>query len=461
MPYETINPATGERLQTFPEHTEEEIQEKLAHANSAYSRWRSLSFQERAAIVKKAAGIMRERSEEFSNLITLEMGKLIKESRGETALSADILSYYASNAESFLAPVLLDPAEGKTLVVSQPIGVLFGIEPWNFPYYQLARFVAPNLMAGNTVMVKHAPSVPQCANLFEQLFLEAGAEPGVYTNLRLTNEQSASVIADDRIQGVAVTGSERAGSAVASEAGRALKRSTMELGGSDPYIVLEDANLEKAIDWAVWSRLLNCGQGCVCAKRFIVVQPLYDRFLAGILERLERFRVGNPMDEGTDLGPLSSESARSVLLDQVGRAIRGGAKLVTGGRTINRDGFYFEPAILTEIRKGNPAYAEEFFGPVFLIFSVQNETEALSLANDTSFGLASVIFSEDLKRAQSLARQIEAGMVFINHPAWTAPQLPFGGIKRSGYGHELSSLGIQEFVNKKLVRTQDAASPLP
>jgi succinate-semialdehyde dehydrogenase/glutarate-semialdehyde dehydrogenase len=404
---------------------------------------------------------MREREAQFSRLATLEMGKLIRESRGETLLSADILTYYADRAEEFLRPYKIEQQDGEAMVVTEPLGVLLGIQPWNFPYYQVVRFAAPNLMAGNTVIVKHSQSVPQCAILFERLLRDAGAEPGLYTNLRLSNEQSAGVIADDRIQGVAVTGSERAGSAVAIEAGRVLKRSTMELGGSDPYIVLEDANLEKAIDWAVWSRLLNCGQGCVSAKRFVVVEPLYDRFLAGVLGRLERIRVGNPMEESTDIGPLSSQAARSLLLNQVERAVRAGAKLVTGGRAIDRDGFYFEPAILTEIRKGNPAYAEEFFGPVFLMFRVENETEALSLANDTSFGLASVIFSEDLQRANSLARQIEAGMVFINHPAWTAPELPFGGIKRSGYGHELSSLGIQEFVNKKLVRTQAATSPLP
>ena len=458
MAYETINPATGERLKTFPEHTQQEIENALATAVAAYSRWRRLSFDARAKVIRRAADLMKERVDEFSQLITLEMGKLIEESRGETLLSADILTYYADNAEKFLAPASLPQKDGSATVVSEPIGVLFGIEPWNFPYYQLARFVAPNLMAGNTIMVKHAPSVPQCANIFAQLFLDAGAEVGVYTNLRLSDEQAAAVIADERVQGVAVTGSDRAGSAVASEAGKAMKRSTMELGGSDPFIVLEDANVDKAIEWAVWSRLLNCGQGCVCAKRFIIVEPLYDRFLAGVLQALRNKPVGDPMMKETKFGPLSSEKARSLLLDQVKRSVQAGATLVTGGTAIDRPGAYFEPGILTNIQKGNPAYTEEFFGPVFLLFKVKDANEAIALANDTPFGLASSIFSEDVAHAQALALDIDAGMVFINHPSWTAPDLPFGGVKHSGYGRELSALGIQEFVNKKLIRTQPASS---
>jgi succinate-semialdehyde dehydrogenase/glutarate-semialdehyde dehydrogenase len=458
MAYDTINPATGEQLATFPEHTAVEVEAALTTAQKAYGNWRRLSYVQRAAIVNRAAEIMRERSDEFSKLITLEMGKVYQEAVGETQLSADILSYYAENAEAFLAPEPLSQKDGEAIVVSQPIGILFGIEPWNFPYYQLARFVAPNLMAGNTVIIKHAPSVPQCANLFEQLFLEAGAELGVYTNLRLSNDQAASVIADERVKGVAVTGSDRAGSAVASEAGKAMKGSTMELGGSDPFLVLDDANFEKALEWALWSRLLNCGQGCVCAKRFIVAESLYDRFLAGAQKALATTKIGNPMQKDTNLGPLASEKARDTLIDQVNRSVKAGATLVMGGKAVDGPGFFFEPAILTGIEKGNPAYSEEFFGPVFLMFKAKTEEEAIALANDTPFGLASTVFSEDKDRAARVAAEIDAGMVFINHPAWTAPDLPFGGVKQSGYGRELSRLGIQEFVNKKLIRTQDAAS---
>ena len=288
--------------------------------------------------------------------------------------------------------------------------------------------------------------------------MDAGAEPGVYTNLRLSDEQAGKVIADERVKGVAVTGSDRAGSAVASQAGKAMKRSTMELGGSDPFIVLDDANLDKALKWALWSRLLNCGQGCVCAKRFIIAEPLYDRFLAGAQQGIATTKVGDPMQKDTNIGPLASGKQRDTLVDQVDRSVKAGATLVTGGKAVEGPGFFFEPAILTDIKKGNPAYAEEFFGPVFLMFKVKDEAEAIALANDTLFGLASTVFSEDKERAARVAAQIDAGMVFINHPAWTAPDLPFGGVKHSGYGRELSRLGIQEFVNKKLIRTQDAPS---
>jgi succinate-semialdehyde dehydrogenase/glutarate-semialdehyde dehydrogenase len=306
-------------------------------------------------------------------------------------------------------------------------------------------------MAGNTLVVKHAGSVPQCAELFAQLFLDAGAQRGVYTNLRITHDQTARVIADERVRGVALTGSERGGSSVASEAGKALKKSTMELGGSDPFIVLEDANLENAIKEAAWSRLVNCGQGCACAKRFIVFDSLYDRFLDGIKKAIEERKIGDPMDKKTTLAPLSSARARDLLLDQIDRSVKAGATLVHGGKKLEQAGFYLEPAILADIDADNPAYKEEFFGPVFLMFQVGDEAEAIRIANDTSFGLAAVVFSENEARAQVVAAQIEAGMVFINRPAWTAPDLPFGGVKHSGYGRELSDLGIQEFANKKLI----------
>jgi succinate-semialdehyde dehydrogenase/glutarate-semialdehyde dehydrogenase len=394
---------------------------------------------------------MRDRVEDLSRTITLEMGKLIEESRSETLLSADILAYYATNAERILAPVSLDTKQRRARIVNQPLGVLFAIEPWNFPYYQLVRVAAPSLMAGNTLVVKHAGSVPQCAELFAQLFLDAGAQRGVYTNLRITHDQTARVIADERVRGVALTGSERGGSSVASEAGKALKKSTMELGGSDPFIVLEDANLENAIKEAAWSRLVNCGQGCACAKRFIVFDSLYDRFLDGIKKAIEERKIGDPMDKKTTLAPLSSARARDLLLDQIDRSVKAGATLVYGGKELEQAGFYLEPAILADIDADNPAYKEEFFGPVFLMFRVGDEAEAIRIANDTTFGLGAVVFSENEVRAQAVAAQIEAGMVFINRPVWTAPDLPFGGVKHSGYGRELSDLGIQEFANKKLI----------
>ena len=378
MPYESVNPATGECLKSYSEHTPDQVENALVRADDTYRAWRKCSFGERAKVVFQAAAIFRERSEELSKLITLEIGKLIGENRAEVQLTADILSYYADNAENFLSPEHLNQQEGEAVIISQPIGVLFGIEPWNFLYYQLVRFAAPNLMAGNTVLVKHAPSVPQCADAFAQVFLDAGAPEGAYTNLRLSDEQAGLVIADDRVKGVAVTGSDRAGSSVASQAGKCMKRSTMELGGSDPFLVFEDANFEEALTWAVWSRLLNCGQGCVCAKRFIIAEPLYNKFVDGIKQALESRHAGDPMLKETELGPLASGKARDLLLDQIDRAVKAGARLIVGGKSMDRAGVYFEPAVLADIKKGNPAYSEEFFGPVFLKSNSRPKTKQCS-----------------------------------------------------------------------------------
>jgi succinate-semialdehyde dehydrogenase/glutarate-semialdehyde dehydrogenase len=451
MAYESINPYSGQRIKHFDEHTDAEVETAVAQAQACFLQWRKTTFVERAAVLSKAARILRSRTEWFAGLITLEMGKLIAESRGEVALSADIIDYYAQHGEEFLAPKTLAPHSGEAIVESSPIGVLFGIEPWNFPYYQLARFVAPNLMAGNVVMVKHAPSVPQCALAFVALFREAGAPEGAYTNLFRSNEQAEHLIDDPRIKGVALTGSERAGSIVAAQAGKNLKKSTMELGGSDAFIVLEDAELDKTVEWAVWGRMNNTGQCCVAAKRFIVVDKIADQFIKKFQTALEALTPGDPMDASTTLGPLCSETALLNLLDQVKRSVAKGARLIMGGSRLDRTGAFMQPSILTDIKKGTPAYLEEFFGPVALFFRVANEDEAIALANDSTYGLGGSVFTADIERGKRVASRIETGMVFVNHPTWTAPELPFGGIKHSGYGHELSGLGIQEFVNKKLV----------
>ena len=451
MAYESVNPYNGKRTKQFAEHTGAELEIAVAQAQACFKTWQPTTFAERAAVLSKAALILRSRAEEFASLITLEMGKLIAESRGEVALSADIIDYYAQHAEEFLAPQQLVPHSGEATIESSPIGVLFGIEPWNFPYYQLARFVAPNLMAGNVVMVKHAPSVPQCALAFVALFKEAGAPDGAYTNLFLSNDQAESLIDDPRIKGVALTGSERAGSVVAAQAGKNLKKSTMELGGSDAFIVLEDAELDKTVEWAVWGRMNNTGQCCVAAKRFIVVDNIADQFITKFQAALETLTPGDPMDSSTTLGPLCSESALLNLLDQVKRSVAAGARLIMGGSRVDRTGAFMQPSILTDIKKGTPAYVEEFFGPVALFFRVANEEEAIVLANDSKYGLGGSVFTADIERGKSVASRIDTGMVFVNHPTWTAPELPFGGVKNSGYGRELSSLGIQEFVNKKLV----------
>ena len=457
--YQSVNPYDGKTLKTFEELTGEQLETALRTAAACFETWRHTTFAERAAVAAKAAAIMRARVDEFARPVTLEMGKLIDQARGEVALSAAIIDYYAQNAERFLAPQQLQPSSGEAQVESSPFGVLLGVQPWNFPYYQLARFAAPNLMAGNVVMVKHAGCVPQCAIAFEKLWLEAGAPAGAYTNLLISHGQVNRVIDDARIKGVALTGSVEAGKSVAARAGQNLKKSTMELGGSDAFIVLEDADLDETVKWAVWAKMNNTGQCCVAAKRLIVVEELADRFLEKFQAALAALKPGDPMDEATTLGPLSTEAALVQLLGQVEQAVAKGAALVMGGKRIDRPGSFMQPTILTNIKPANPAFREEFFGPVALFFRVKNEDEAVALANDSDFGLGGSVFTRDVARGKRVASRIDTGMVFINHPTWTTPDLPFGGIKNSGYGRELSSLGIQEFVNKKLVRVAAIDAP--
>lgn len=410
-------------------------------------------------IVAKVADLMRQKVAELAHIMTLEMGKRISEARGEVEFSAKILAYYAKNAEHFLAPVKLHPSVGEAHIESSPIGVIFGVEPWNFPYYQLARVAGPHLMAGNVLMVKHASSVPQSAIAFEKLWIEAGAPVGLYTNLLITHDQSNRLIDDPRIKGVALTGSAAAGRSIAARAGQNLKPSSLELGGSDAFIVLEDADLGHAIKWAVWGRMYNDGQTCVAAKRFIVVDELADRFLAKFQAALADLKAGDPLDEKTTLGPLSTEGALLQLLEQVDRAVSKGAKLVIGGKRIDRPGSFMQPTILTDIKPANPAFREEFFGPVALFFRVKDEDEAIALANDSDFGLGGSIFTRDIERGQRVASRVETGMMFVNNIDWSDAELPFGGIKNSGYGRELGDMGIQAFVNKKLVRVSSAHAP--
>ena len=457
--YQSVNPADGQTVKTFEEQTDVQLDTAITTAAICFGTWRKKSFTERAAVVAKAAALLRMQADKYAGLVTLEMGKLIAEARGEVALSADILDYYAKHAERFLAPEKLKPASGRAEIVSSPLGVLFGVQPWNFPYYQLARFAAPNLMAGNVVMVKHAGCVPQCAMAFAKLWRDAGAPAGVYTNLLISHEQVNRVIDDPRIKGVALTGSVEAGKSVAARAGQNLKKSTMELGGSDAFIVLEDADLDKTVKWAVWAKMNNTGQCCVAGKRFIIVEKLFDKFLERFQAALGALKPGDPMDPATTLGPLSTEGALIQLLGQIKGAVAKGAKVVMGGNRIDRPGSYMEPTILTNIRPGNPAYREEFFGPVALLFRVKNADEAIVLANDSDFGLGGSVFTKDIALGKRVAERLDTGMVFINHPTWTAADLPFGGIKNSGYGRELSSLGIQEFVNKKLVRVASIDAP--
>ena len=459
MAYQSINPFNGKLLQSFDELSAPQLETALATAASCFKLWRHKRYAERAVILTKAAAIMRANVDEFARPVTLEMGKRIDEARAEVLLSANIIEYYANNAEKFLAPQTLTPSTGEAVVESTPFGVLFGVQPWNFPYYQLARFVAPNLMAGNVAMVKHEGCVPQCALAFEKLWPDAGAPDGLYTNLFISHDQVKQVIDDPRVKGVALTGSVAAGKIVAAQAGANLKKSTMELGGSDAFIVLEDADLDKTVQWAVWGKMNNMGQCCVAAKRFIIVESLADRFLEKFQSALAALQAGDPMDEATTLAPLSTEGALQQLLGQVEQAVSKGATLVMGGQRIDRLGAFMQPTILTHITPENPAFREEFFGPVALLFTVKNEDEAIALANDSEFGLGGAVFTQDVARGKRVASRIDTGMVFINHPTWTTADLPFGGIQNSGYGRELSSMGIQEFVNKKLVRVAGLDDP--
>ncbi|WP_293881354.1 NAD-dependent succinate-semialdehyde dehydrogenase [Sphingomonas sp.] len=459
MTYQSVNPADGKLIQSFPEISDAELEAKLAIAATCFQSWKSTSYADRAVIVARAAALLHDRAEEFARTMTMEMGKRIDEARGEVEFSSNILTYYAENAERSLAPVKLEPTIGAAHMESSPIGMIFGVEPWNFPYYQLARVAGPHLMAGNVLLVKHAGCVPQCAIAFEKLWIDAGAPAGLYTNLLISHAQSDAVVDDPRIKGVALTGSVAAGRSIAARAGQNLKPSSMELGGSDAFIVLEDADLDFAVKWAVWGRMYNTGQTCCAAKRFIVVEPLADAFLEKFKAALSALKAGDPMDASTTLGPLSTESALIDLLKQVDGAVAHGAKLVMGGKRIDRPGAYMQPTILTGVEPGNPAFRDEFFGPVAMLFRVKDEDAAVALANDSDFGLGGSVFTKDAARGQRVASRVDTGMMFINNISWSDAKLPFGGIKNSGYGRELGDMGIQAFVNKKLVRTADLQAP--
>ncbi|MEJ7559118.1 MAG: NAD-dependent succinate-semialdehyde dehydrogenase [Pedobacter sp.] len=459
MAIQTINPFNNELIESFPEISQEVVQDEITIADETFQQWRKTSYIHRAALLKRVAKIMREERDRLATLITLEMGKLLAQSYAEIALSADIIDYYAVNGEAFLKDEKLNTKFGEAYIKSTPIGVLLGVEPWNFPFYQVARFAAPNIMAGNVVLVKHASNVPQCALAIQGVFRRAGAPEGLYTNLFVSGGRIAAIVADPRIKGVALTGSETAGASIAAAAGKYLKKSVLELGGSDAFIVLEDADIDKAVEWAVIGRMNNTGQCCVASKRIIVLEEVADEFLEKFKAKLVALKVGDPMDKDTELGPLSSEGAVLELVEQIQRSVRAGAKILLGGKLIARKGAFIEATILGDLKPGMAAYHEELFGPVASFYRVKDEQEAIRLANDSSFGLGGSIFTNNIDRGKRLAEQIDTGMVFINHPTWTQPDLPFGGTKGSGYGRELSSYGIQEFVNKKLIRISKLTDP--
>ncbi len=452
MSYKTVNPANNKLIKNWPDHNDQQVEQAVKVADDLYhSAWSKGPIQPRTQVLKKLADLIDARAEELAKAASVEMGKLIGQSRGEVQVCSQIARYYAENAERFLAPTRYPSELGEAWVENHPIGVLVAVEPWNFPFYQLMRVLAPNLAAGNPVLAKHAGNVPHCATLFEELVLEAGAPKGAWTNLFVSSDQIATLIADDRIQGAALTGSERAGSAVAQQAGKYLKKTTLELGGNDVFVVLDDSDLDKAVKAGAGARLSNCGQVCTAAKRFIVHEKVADAFLEKFTQAFREVKIGDPLDESTTLGPLSSSDARDTLVKQVDNAVAKGAKLHFGGKAVEGEGCFYQPTILTGITRDNPAWFEEFFGPVAQVYIVKNDDEVVALANDSHYGLGGSIFTRDIERGKRLASRIETGMVYINSATDTSAELPFGGVKRSGYGRELSDLGIKEFVNQKLV----------
>jgi succinate-semialdehyde dehydrogenase / glutarate-semialdehyde dehydrogenase len=451
--YAVVNPATGETIKEYKEISDDDLRAAIRRADEASRTFPgSTTVADRAALVRKVAELHSERRENLAEIIVREMGKPIEQALMEVDFAAMIYGFYADNAESLMAdePIELMEGEGTAVIRRSPFGVLLGIMPWNFPYYQVARFAGPNLVIGNTILLKHAPQCPESAEAMQQIFTDAGAPAGVYENVYATNEQIEWVIADPRVHGVSVTGSERAGAAVAEIAGRNLKKVVLELGGSDPFILLGTDDLDEAVTAAAEARLDNTGQSCNAAKRFIVVDELYDDFLAKFKQQLEEAKPGDPTAEDTAVGPLSSQTAADRLEDQVKRAIENGAEVVVGGK---RDGNYFEPTILTGIEPGNEASQEEFFGPVAQVYRVGSEEEAVELANQTPFGLGSYVMTTDPEQGERVADRIEAGMVYVNLVGADSPELPFGGFKRSGFGRELGRYGADEFVNKKLIRS--------
>lgn len=457
MAYRTLNPFTEQTIQEFPEHTAGEVETALAKADALYhSSWSRGDIAPRLAVLARLAELLVENREQLARTMALEMGKPISQGRAEVGLCASIASYYAANAAALLKPQSVENDIGEAWVEFHPIGVLLAVEPWNFPIYQLIRVVAPAIAVGNPVMFKHAGIVPQCAALFADIVREAGAPDGAVTNLYVSSSKIAELLGDPRIQGVALTGSEGAGSKVGARASEMLKKSTLELGGSDVFVVLDDADIAKSVQAAVAARIHNAGQVCIGAKRFVIQRAVADAFIDAFVAGMKTVSMGDPMAEETRLGPLASPEALEDLTKQVADAARNGAQILTGGKRADRTGFFYEPTLLAGITKDNPAYYQEFFGPVGQVYVVDDDDAVAALANDSLFGLGGTIFSTNIDRARRLASRIETGMVFINTPTTSRPELPFGGIKRSGYGRELGDTGLKEFVNRKLVVVAEA-----
>jgi succinate-semialdehyde dehydrogenase/glutarate-semialdehyde dehydrogenase len=451
MTFKSINPATGEAVAQHPAASEAHIEQALARAAAAAVEWAALPVAERSRLLRAAAAVLRERNESLARLITLEMGKLLREARAEVEKCATVLEFYAQEGPAWIADEPVGTDASRSYVSYAPLGTILAVMPWNFPFWQVFRFAAPALVAGNTALLKHAANVHLCALAIQEVFDAAGFPPGVFQNLLIGAERVAGVIHDPRVHAVSLTGSEAAGRKVAAVAGAALKKSVMELGGSDPFVVLADADLDFTIPEAVRARFTNAGQTCIAGKRFIVAEAIADEFVARLRGAIEQLRPGDPLDDGTTLAPLARADQREALHRQVTASVAAGARLVTGGGPLDRPGFFYAPTLLDRVVPGMPAYHEELFGPVALVLRARDETEALRLANDTPFGLGGSVWTRDSARGESLVRQIECGCAFVNGVVKSDPRLPFGGVKASGFGRELSHFGLREFVNARTV----------
>ncbi|MEB2774495.1 NAD-dependent succinate-semialdehyde dehydrogenase [Algoriphagus sp. D3-2-R+10] len=446
----SINPYSGELLAEFQSHSEEDIEKKLSAGSIAFSNWKETDVSKRAELMNKAAKVLKDKREKYAKIISLEMGKVLKESLAEVDKCALVCEYYAEKAEEFLKAEPIDLPDGKKAkVIHQPLGIILAVMPWNFPFWQVFRFAAPTLMAGNVGVLKHASNVPQCSLAIEEVFTEAGFPEGTFQSLLIDSKVTTKLIEDDRIKAVTLTGSEKAGASVAAAAGKHIKKSLLELGGSDPFIVLKDADIKKAAETAVKARMINFGQSCIAAKRFIVEEEVYEDFLTLFVEHFRNLKQGDPMEEGSDFACMARPDLAKELYTQVENSVKAGATLLFGGEEPEEDSAVFQPTILTAIPTNAPAYYEELFGPVATIFKVKNEEDAIALANDSEFGLGASIWSEDKEKAVHLASKIESGAVFINAMVASNLHLPFGGVKKSGFGRELSRYGILEFVNSK------------
>ncbi|HYP27557.1 MAG TPA: NAD-dependent succinate-semialdehyde dehydrogenase [Blastocatellia bacterium] len=457
MAIATINPATGEALRSFEPLSDSEIEEKLRLAQETFRKLRRAPFADRAAKMSRAADILEAEKEKFGRLMTTEMGKPLKAAVEEAVKCARACRYYAENAERMLADEVVDTDASRSYITYQPLGVVLAIMPWNFPFWQVFRFAAPALMAGNVGVLKHASNVPQCALAIEEIFSRAGFDKGAFQTLLIGSDKVSKVIDDPRVNAVTLTGSTPAGSKVASQSGKLIKKTVLELGGSDPFIVMPSANLEGAVRTAVKARTINNGQSCIAAKRFIIAEEIADEFERRFVAGMEALKVGDPMDEATDIGPLATVEILAGLEEQVRSSVEAGARVLTGGKRVDQPGNYYLPTVLTDIPKDSPAYCEELFGPVALLFRARDIDEAIAIANDTDFGLGSSVWTNDEAERGRFIDEIEAGMVFINGMVASDPRLPFGGVKQSGYGRELGYYGIREFVNIKSVWIKDEA----